>query len=241
MQGDSATGLDAGVAPLRRDSLQQQIYDRLFTSLVTGVYLPGDMISSRGLAQQLNVSAMPVREALTRLTAEGALELTSSRTLQVRKLTPDDFDEITSIRIVNEGMAAERAGRLITDEGISRVRGLHTALARAATAEETDHYLAANAAFHGGIYRAAKWPLLLSIIRRLWLTVGPSIRVSVPSSQHMATSMGFHDEALAALIDRDPERLRLAIVEDIRTAAIGIRAALSEEAREGVTVNRPAR
>lgn len=232
MQGDSVTGLDAASAPLQRDSLQQQIYDRLFTGLVTGAYLPGEVISSRGLAQQLGVSAMPVREALTRLTAEGALELTSSRTLRVRKLTPEDFDEVTAIRMVNEGMAAERAARQVTDADVARVRKLHAELAEAAEGEETDRYLSANAAFHGGIYRAAHWPLLLSIIKRLWLAVGPSIRVSVPDYQHMATSMRYHDDALAALEVRDPTGLREAIVNDIRTAARGIRARLEEEAED---------
>lgn len=232
MQGDSVTGLDAASAPLQRDSLQQQIYDRLFTGLVTGAYLPGEVISSRGLAQQLGVSAMPVREALTRLTAEGALELTSSRTLRVRKLTPEDFDEVTAIRVVNEGMAAERAARQLTDSDVTRVRKLHAELAAAAEGEETDRYLSANAAFHGGIYRAAHWPLLLGIIKRLWLAVGPSIRVSVPDYQHMATSMRHHDDALAALEARDPTGLREAIVDDIRTAARGIRARLEEEAED---------
>lgn len=230
MQGDSGGKNEAGLPPLRRDSLQQQIYERLFTALVTGVYQPGEVISSRGLAQQLGVSAMPVREALTRLTAEGALKLTSSRTLQVRKLTTDDFDEITAVRMINEGMAAERAAQRITDEGIARVRQLHADLAEAARSGETDSYLAANAAFHGGIYRAAKWPLLMGIIKRLWLTVGPSIRSSVPDHMHMETSMGFHDEALAALEARDAAAVRAAIVGDIETAAIGIRARLEADA-----------
>ncbi|MGR3370062.1 MAG: GntR family transcriptional regulator [Sagittula sp.] len=231
MQGDSVTGLDSISTPLQRDSLQQQIYNRLFNGLVTGAYLPGEVISSRRMAQQLGVSAMPVREALTRLTAEGALELTSSRTLQVRTLKPENFDEVTAIRIANEGMAAERAARQVTAGDIARVRALHKELSRAAEGQETDRYLAANAAFHGGIYRAAHWPLLMDIIKRLWLAVGPSIRVSVPDHHHMATSMTFHDAALTALEAHDPEGLRTAIVEDIRTAAIDIRARLEEEAR----------
>jgi DNA-binding GntR family transcriptional regulator len=229
MQGDSASGTKTATKPLQRDSLQQQIYDRLFTGLVTGAYRPGQTISSRGLAQELGVSAMPVREALTRLTAEGALELTSSRTLRVRMLTPAGFDEVTAIRVVNEGMAAHRAACRVTEEGVARVRRLHVDLTAAAEQGETDRYLAANAAFHGGIYRAAKWPLLMDIIKRLWLSVGPSIRASVPDRMHMATSMGFHDAALAALAARDAQALRAAIVGDIETAAQGIRARLEEE------------
>ncbi|KUF09972.1 GntR family transcriptional regulator [Pseudoponticoccus marisrubri] len=228
MQGDSVTGPATGAAPLKRDSLQQQIYDRVFDGLVSGSYLPGQVLSTRGMAQELGVSAMPVREALTRLTAEGALELTSSRTLRVRVLTPEDFDEITAIRVNLEGMAGERAAQQVTEPDLDRVRTLHAELTTAAQGVETDRYLAANAAFHDGIYRAAQWPLLLSMIRRLWLTVGPAIRNSVPDHQHMATSMGYHDDALQALAARNAAGLRAAIVGDIETAAQGIRARLAE-------------
>lgn len=234
MQGVYERGLDGSGAPLQRDSLQQQIYDRLHDSLVSGAFLPGEIVSSRGLAQSLGVSAMPVREALTRLTAEGALKLTSSRTLRVRVLTPADFDELTTIRVELEGMAAERAAGQATDEDAASVAALHQALATAADSADVDRYLAANAAFHTGLYAAARWPMLLSIIQRLWLTVGPSIRASVPDAQHMATSMTFHDRAIAALRAHDATALRAAIVGDIRAAATDIRASLADEDGAGV-------
>ncbi|EPX85692.1 GntR family transcriptional regulator [Salipiger mucosus] len=230
MQGVSDHPSGGAKTPLRRDSLQQQIYERLRNGLVSGAFLPGETVSSRGLAQSLAVSAMPVREALTRLTAEGALELTSSRTLRVRVLTPADFDEVTTIRVELEGMAAERAAGQVTEEDVARVRALHGDLTAAAETADADRYLAANAAFHSGIYAAARWPLLLSMIQRLWLTVGPSIRASVPDHLHMATSMRFHDAAVEAIGARDAEALRAAIVGDIETAAKDIRAFLAEEA-----------
>jgi hypothetical protein len=53
-------------------SLREQVYDELRFRLITGKIAPGLGISSRGLAQQLGVSQMPVRDALGRLAAEGA-------------------------------------------------------------------------------------------------------------------------------------------------------------------------
>lgn len=223
----SAPLSDPGVPPLQRDSLQQQIYERLHAGLIAGAFRPGEMISSRGLADRLQVSAMPVREALTRLTAEGALELTPSRTLRVRLLSPADFDEVTAIRIRLEGMAAKRAGGQIDDGDVARIRALHADLARAADSGDADRYLAANAAFHAGIYSAARWPLLLSMIERLWLIVGPSIRACVPDRGHISRSMGFHDAMLAAVALRDASALRAAILADINAASGDIRASLS--------------
>ena len=216
----------AQTAPLQRDSLQQQIYDRLHAGLIAGAFRPGEVISSRGLAAQLSVSAMPVREALTRLSAEGALELTPSRMLRVRILSPDDFDEVTAIRTELEGMAARRAGGQLTDADITTIHALHHALGRAADSGDVDRYLAANADFHSGIYAAARWPLLLGMIQRLWLMVGPAIRACVPDTGHIHRSMGHHDTMLAAVVARDSGALKAAIIADIAHAAPDIRAAL---------------
>lgn len=212
-----------GPRPLIRDSLQQQIYDRLCQSLVAGAYGPGETLSSRTLAEELGVSAMPVREALTRLTAEGALEPTSSRTLRLRVLTADDFDELTTIRLALETMAAARAAVQASDEDRASATHCHAALTRAAMSGSVDDYLIANAQFHRVIYAAAGWPILQGSIERLWMIAGPSLRACVPSAGHIAVSMGFHDAALAALTARDGAALARAIAGDIEAAAGDIR------------------
>lgn len=214
--------------PLRRESLQQQVYERLQHSLTTGVFEPGEPVSSRGLARDLGVSAMPVREALTRLTAEGALELTSSRTLRVRLMTAAAFDEVTAIRLNLEGMAAERAAALATTEDLAGIARLHAALRDAAERGGIDDYLHCNARFHDTIYAASGWPLLSEMTRRLWMIVGPSIRACVPDRAHMAVSMAHHDAALAALDRGDVAGLRAAILADIGEAARDIRKTLTE-------------
>ncbi len=217
------------VGNLRRDSLQQQIFDSLRDAIMSGVFRPGQVLSSRGLAEELGVSAMPVREALTRLTTEGAMENTSSRTTRLRVLSPLDFDEITAIRIEIEGMAAERAASELTDLDLANIRKLNADLTAAAKSGDADWYLKANAAFHAEIYKLSGWPLLLGMIERLWLMVGPSIRASVPDCAHMATSQSFHDQIMQALEARDGKQVRKAIVNDIRTAAKDIRAFLGAD------------
>ena len=229
MQDVSETRLTFKAATLRRDSLQQQIYDNLRSDIMTGVFRPGETLSSRSLATELGVSAMPVREALTRLTTEGALELTTSRTLRLRLLTPEDFDEITAIRTDLEGMAAERAAEQITADSLSRIGKLNDDLTAAAESGDADRYLKANATYHAEIYKISGWPLLLSMIERLWLIVGPSIRTCVPDRDHMATSQGFHDAVMAALSKGDAKAVRTAIIDDIQTAAKDIRASLESD------------
>ena len=155
------------------------------------------------------------------------MELTTSRTLRLRLLTPEDFDEITAIRTDLEGMAAERAAEQITTDSLSRIGKLNDDLTAAADSGDADRYLKANATYHAEIYKMSGWPLLLSMIERLWLIVGPSIRTCVPDRDHMATSQGFHDAVMTALTKGDAKAVRAAIVDDIQTAAHDIRAFLA--------------
>ena len=104
------------------------------------------------------------------------------------------------------------------------------AQAGAAASGDADRYLKANAAYHAAIYKVSGWPLLVGMIERLWLMVGPSIRMSVPDRAHMAISQGFHDQIMTALDARDGRSVRGAIVGDISTAAKDIRASLSPHA-----------
>lgn len=214
---------------LKRESLQQQIFENLRNAIVSGVYRPGEVISSRGLADQLGVSAMPVREALTRLTTEGVLESTPSRTLRLRVLRAQDFDEITAIRVSLEGMAAERACAQVTTQDLSNIGKLNDDLISAVDSGDVDRYLGANAAFHTEIYNVSKWPLLVGMIERLWLMVGPSIRISIPDRAHMATSQTFHNQILDALESGDCKAVGEAIVDDITTAAKDIRTFLDSD------------
>src|SRR5256885_7031933 len=76
------------VTPLKRQTLSSDVYAQLRELLITGQMIPGEQISLRTTASALGVSVMPVREAVHRLVAEQALELTPNRALRVdRKST----------------------------------------------------------------------------------------------------------------------------------------------------------
>ena len=65
----------AGIDRPMKTTLRDQIYTRLREAIMAGRFLPGQHLGIIALAEALNVSAMPVREALRQLVAEGALEM----------------------------------------------------------------------------------------------------------------------------------------------------------------------
>src|SRR5258707_957134 len=80
-------------------TVAQRTYDQLRQALLNGEFLPGQSISLRSTAEALGISQMPVRQALSRLQAEGILVMHENRTLTVPKLTPALIMEKRDIRI----------------------------------------------------------------------------------------------------------------------------------------------
>ncbi len=91
----------------RAPPLAEQVYQRLRYRLRTGAFAPGERLVESSLAQQLVVSRSPVREALSRLAADGLLESRGSG-FQVVKPTPQDMAEIFEMRRLLEPPAARQ-------------------------------------------------------------------------------------------------------------------------------------
>src|SRR5277367_4908460 len=81
-------------------SLHTTVYAELRRRLLTGRIIPGVGLSTRGLALELGVSQMPVREALSRLAAERAVEIRSKRRIVVPPMTRERFDDLLRCRVL---------------------------------------------------------------------------------------------------------------------------------------------
>ena len=91
-------------APLVRETLQEQLYDRLRSALAGGAFQPGESVTIRALAEQFATSTMPVREALRRLVSESSLEMQPNRTVRVPPLSSARLVELCRIRRALESM-----------------------------------------------------------------------------------------------------------------------------------------
>lgn len=205
-------------------TLADHIYRSLAERLMAGRAAPGDKLSLRAVADTLGVSMMPVRAAVSRLAAEGALEVLPKRAATVPLMRAEQFRDVTRVRIEIEGAAAVMAchGANRSDLAtISDRERIFRAISRE-RAPDLARAVAANQEFHFAIYRAAKSPELLAIIERLWLRVGPILNFDLrasPERLRIGDAVRCHQTLLAALQDGDPRIARTAIAADIRSAA----------------------
>src|SRR3954470_15820047 len=97
------------VEPLERQTLGERAYAKLADLLISGRLAPGAKVSLRTVAAVLGVSIMPVREAVSRLVADKALEVTPTRAVRVPLMSARQFRNHTRVRIEIEGHAAAQA------------------------------------------------------------------------------------------------------------------------------------
>ncbi len=196
-------------------TLHQQVLARLRQSILLGRIEPGQALTIRGLAAELGVSAMPVREALRELVAERGLELMDNRRVRIPLMTIERFDDLIAARVVLEAEAAARAMPYVTDALIARLEAQDAVINEAEAVRDYDAWIGANFAFHAMLYGAAGQSAFLPLIESLWLQIGPFLRRAMRTlSGHYTVDR--HSEALAALRRRDTMALRIAIEADIR-------------------------
>ena len=199
----------------RADTLADQAYRRLYRALMTGGLLPEQVLTVRGIADEYGVSLTPVREAIQRLVAEGALTIENARTIRVPRLGVETYREILKIRIELEPMAARDAAPRMENAEMDRLDGVVAAHRAAIEAGEAHQTLTANTDFHMSIYRASAQPVLISIIESLYLRVGPTLNLLFPQYCGSLTGHEIHLVAVDALRRRDGNALAQSIRDDL--------------------------
>jgi DNA-binding GntR family transcriptional regulator len=199
-----------------RDTLQDQVYRQIREALMSGRFQPGQKLTIRGLAEALGSSPMPVREALSRLSAENAFEVTETSRLRVRLMTPDRLREIRDARVALEGLLAEKAVALLKDSDLADISDLCAQMQHAADQIDVSRYLWTNFAFHRRIYAVANAELT---VENFWLHMGPCFALVAPDKAHLQRSMEAHDRIVEALAARDGAAARAAVTDDIMQAA----------------------
>jgi len=194
--------------------LHASVYDEMRRRMITGKITPGVNLSTRSLALELGVSQTPVRDALSRLAAEGAVRIRSKRRLEIPPMTRERFTDLLACRLLLEPEAAVLALPHIDARRLRRLAAIDAALDRAIAEGDVLAYMECNFDFHFNLYRAHGRDTLSRLIETLWLQFGPFMRV-VYGRFGTANLVDQHRIALDAIARRDADALRAAIASDI--------------------------
>ncbi len=221
---------DEAMSGVEAETLAERVYRQLKRAIRMGTFRPGQKMTNRAVASALNVSATPAREALVRLVSEDVLEMIGPKTIIVPHLSPSRYQEIATIRMALEGIAAEAAAAHVTDRFIDDLEMVHLAFVSARSNRDYVEALQMNEQFHFMIYRRSQMPRLVSIIENLWAASGPSFRLLYPKFADHRDGAQQHGDAIAGLRARDPQRVRASIEQDIRIGTSKLLAILGRQA-----------
>lgn len=212
----SAARLDLPLLPkAEKETASQNVYRCLRHAVMIGRIPPGRALTIREIAEALNVSMMPVREALRLLAAERALEVQNNRRVQVPHMTPSRFRELCELRVILETHAALGAMPHVTVDHVAALEGIDRRIDEANSRSDFEQAIALNQDFHRTIYLAKPDQESLPLIESVWLQLGPFIRIALSRLEDYY-HIDRHAEAMAALRYQDPIALRVAIESDIR-------------------------
>jgi DNA-binding GntR family transcriptional regulator len=155
------------LAPLPRVSLAARAYETLLTAIVTGSLAPGERIRDADLAEQLQTSRMPVREALKRLEAEGLVETVPNRETRVAPVRAERAAQAFPVIAALHALAARLGVPALTAGDDDRMRSLDRERARALKRGDVIAAIELDDAFHGVLLEAAGNDELIRALERL--------------------------------------------------------------------------
>ncbi len=222
-----------GDAVPKHRQLRQVVVDRIRGQILEGQLLPGEWIRQEKIAKEMEVSQMPVREALRELAAEGLVEHEPYRGVRVAPFTADDVADLYACRAYIEGLAARSAAIHITQKDLSELRQLAEGMEKRLEPALIKEYRELNKRFHTIVFMASRRPFLVRTLQQMW-SAFPTMLLGV-----------FSETESASLPDRDLEDVaeHAAILDalerhDADAAERSVRAHIEEAARHLVATLR---
>lgn len=198
-------------------SLQAIVYERILEAIVRLDLAPGARLVEGRLATQLGVSRVPVREALRQLERDQLVVVHPRRGATVASLTSRDADEVYTLRITLEALAARLAAENASGE---QIRAMEATLRQAAeiTSRDLDQFYALGTQFHSQVVLASgneKLAVLLKVISHHVARLRV-IQARSTSPELMQRSSEQHREICQAIARREAERAEQLMEEHVR-------------------------
>ncbi|GGB27754.1 GntR family transcriptional regulator [Allosediminivita pacifica] len=206
------------LAPPRISDTAQSAHDRVYRGLRTrilhGQIAPGEALTLRGIGAEFEVSMTPAREAVRRLVAEGALQMSSSGRVSTPELSNERIEELAALRALLEVELASRALPRAHMALIERLQTINNAISDVVSNRDAVGYIRTNLEFHRTLYLRAQAPAMLAMCETVWLQLGPTMR-ALYGRLRRTEAPQYHKLIIAALKAGDEPGLRLAVRSDV--------------------------
>lgn len=210
-------------------TLAEQATLRLQDAILSGELAPGSPLRLEALARALDMSPMPVREAVRQLEALGLVERVPHRGARVSELTPEDLRDTYETRLVLEGRAVRHAAEHFTPDDEQLARRLLDEHARALTAGDFRRSRSLHAQFHFLLYETSGSQWLPRLIRPLWENSERYRLASLRADASIERRRQEHERIVAALAANEPDAAEAALRRHLLVTANLVASQMGEE------------
>lgn len=196
-------------------TVNEVAFDRLSDLILSGQIAMGERLDERSLAERVDVSRTPLREAIARLASLGVVEQRTYRGAFLRVVTRKQVVELYEVRKVLEGLAARKAATTMTPEELGDFQAIIERGTRAFEADDTEGFEAADRAFHAFVVAVAGSELLAEQLKNLELRI--QLVRHLVNLEHDVAAHTVGDRQLVhdAIADRDPRAAEDAMIAHI--------------------------
>ncbi|MDJ0630546.1 MAG: GntR family transcriptional regulator [Rhodobacter sp.] len=193
------------VTPSGRGSSAQRIEAALMEDIAAGALRPGERLDETGLAERFGVSRTPVREALSRLTAQGILVARDKRGVQVAEYSREQLAQIFEAMHEIETVCARLASQRLSLLARAEIEAAQARCVEVAEAGDFAEYLRANEAFHLAIYKATGNPYIAELASDFRRRTGPFRAKKFATKEDLVASAKSHEDLLASIFSEDSQ------------------------------------
>jgi DNA-binding GntR family transcriptional regulator len=209
-------------------TLAEKAFETLHTAIITGQLRPGTRLPIEELAEVLEMSPMPIREAVRRLDAAGLVENIPHRGARVTELSINDLAEVYEARLALEVLAIRHAALKFDANRTAEAKQRLDELNRMSD-DNSAATSSAHAAFHFTLYEGADSAWLLRLIRPVWETA-ERYCLEFPQCRQLESRRFEHDAILTACRTNDADRAAGYLHDHLATTANNIAEAMGGEA-----------
>jgi len=203
-------------------SLSSRVYLSLKDAILSLRYQPGQIMRKRDICQQLGISRSPVSEAVTRLAADGLVDVVPQAGTFVARFSMAEIREGAFLREALELAAVERVATTITDEQIKLLK--RNLRVQQALVDDLDikGFYECDTEMHNLILGFTNYRRLAAMAETSWLQVNRARQLVLPHPKRIADTLAEHNAIVAALEAHDPQAAREATKDHLQQLLLNL-------------------
>lgn len=179
--------------PIKLSTIKEQVYEIIKDKILSGELKPGERLQESKLAELLNVSRSPVREALNELVGEGLLVNIPNKGVFVKKLSIKDIYNIYELREVMEKFAIKKSIELFTDDYGKRLEKIYVDLKEAFEKSDLNEYTKIDTKLHYFLFEMCDNEMISDVINNIFPLIQPFRIISLSSRERFDESFEEHE------------------------------------------------